>query len=337
STGDVDAHEVDDDKRQAGGEAGETGRRERMRNAENADKEQESAHDLEDEGRDDVVLAEVARPPAVLPESARPALRFAGQDEIEHGRSDDRAKDLCDPVADHLGSGHTAGDEDPKADRRIDMAARDRPDAVGHSDDRKAKGARDAEQVHSCWARAHTADDRRPAAEEHQSEGSYEFRQLLVHCFYPLSLITTRPKLSHRWPSQLGDLRSAFDCVGSQFKRPCSICVATAAQKSNRLRERARRAFSCSSRAILHAVASPCRARNNATAADTLMRRDIDSTSINAHPLGVWAAASAPRRPSLHDASLARRLRSASSSKDSVVVLLCVREHVHRRRRRRSY
>src|SRR5208283_639778 len=105
STGDVDAHEVDNDKRQADGEAGETGRRERMRNAENADKEQESAHDLEDEGRDDVVLAEVARPPAVLPESARPALRFAGQDEIEHGRSDDRAKDLCDPVADHLGVG----------------------------------------------------------------------------------------------------------------------------------------------------------------------------------------------------------------------------------------
>jgi len=76
-------------------------------------------------------------------------------------------------------------------------------------------------------------------------------------------------------------------CVGSESKRTCSICVATAVQKSNRLRERARRAFACSSRAILHAAASPCRSRRNAMTADTLMRRDIESTSIKArsHPL----------------------------------------------------
>ena len=101
--------------------------------------------------------------------------------------------------------------------------------------------------------------------------------------FYPIM----RDRLGH----SVSVDRAAPDqfefCAGSQSKRPCCICVATAVQKSNRLRERARRAFSCSSRAILHAVASPCRSRSNEMTADTLMRRDIDSTSINVRSLRI--------------------------------------------------
>jgi hypothetical protein len=61
------------------------------------------------------------------------------------------------------------------------VAARDRPDAIGHGDDGEAEGARDAEQVDRRRPRAHASDDRRPAAEEHQSEGSDKFRELLIH------------------------------------------------------------------------------------------------------------------------------------------------------------
>ena len=70
-----------------------------------------------------------------------------------------------------------------------------------------------------------------------------------------------RPKLATPTAVSTRRLAECIRLVGSLSKRPCSICVTTAVQKSNRLRERARRAFSCSSRAILHAVASPCRSQ----------------------------------------------------------------------------
>ena len=180
--GDVDADEMDGDQRQPDREAGEAGRRERVGDAENADQEQERRHHFEDEGRDDIVFAEIARAPAVLAEPAGPALRLAGQDEIEHDRGDDRAENLGDPVADHVGHAHPAGDVDAEAHRRIDMAAGDRPDAIGHGDDGEAEGARDPQQIDRRRARAHAADDRRPAAEEHQGERADKLRDLLVHC-----------------------------------------------------------------------------------------------------------------------------------------------------------
>ncbi len=129
----------------------------------------------------DVVLAEIAGAPAVLAEPAGPAGRLARKDEIEHAGADERAENLGDPVGDHLARAHAAGDEHAEADRRIDVAAGDRPDAVGHGDDGEAEGAGDAEQVDRGRARPHAADRRSPAAEEHKGEGSDEFRQLLVH------------------------------------------------------------------------------------------------------------------------------------------------------------
>ena len=179
--GDVDADQMDGDQRQPDREAGEAGRRKRMGDAENADQEQERRHHFEHEGRDDIVFAEIARAPAVLAERAGPPLRLAGQDEIEHHRGDDRPQNLGDPVADHVGHAHPAGDIDAEAHRRIDMTAGDRPDAVGHGDDGEAERARDPQKVDRRRPRPHAPDHRRPATEEHQGERADKFGDLLVH------------------------------------------------------------------------------------------------------------------------------------------------------------
>ena len=63
---------MDHDQRQADREAREALRRQRMRDAENGDQEQERSHHLEDERRNRIVFAEVARAPAVLAKSAGP-------------------------------------------------------------------------------------------------------------------------------------------------------------------------------------------------------------------------------------------------------------------------
>ena len=176
---------MDDDQREPDGEAGEAGRRERVGDAENADEEQERPDHFEDEGRDNVILAEIPWPPAVLAEAARPALGLAREYEIEHCGGDDRAEHLGDPVADHVTGAHPPGDEHAEADRRVDVTAGNRTDPVGHGDDGEAECARDAEQVDRGRACAHAADDRRPAAEEYEGERSHKFRQLLIHFHLP--------------------------------------------------------------------------------------------------------------------------------------------------------
>ena len=101
--------------------------------------------------------------------------------EIEHAGADQRAENLSDPVAHHLARAHAAGGEHAEADRRIDVAAGDRPDAIGHGDDGEAESAGDAEQVDRGRARPMPPIDRRPAAEKHKCKGPDEFRELLVH------------------------------------------------------------------------------------------------------------------------------------------------------------
>ena len=87
-------------------------------------------------------------------------------------------------------------------------------------------------------------------------------------------------------------------CVGSESKRTCCICVATAVQKSNRLRDRARRAFSCSSRAILHAAASPCRSEraSPARSENDSVRRNLNFEPQSPQMVPVGAAKSLSRR-----------------------------------------
>src|ERR1700678_4530208 len=177
---------MDDHQRQPDGETGEAGRRDWVSYAENAHQKEERPHHLEHESRDEIVFPEVARAPAVLAEAPGPALSLAGQNEIEHHRGDDRAQNLSNPVADHVGDAHPARDIDAETDRRIDVAAGDRPDAVGHGDNGEAERARYAEKIDGRRARPHAADDRRPATEEYEREGPDKFSYLLVHCAPPI-------------------------------------------------------------------------------------------------------------------------------------------------------
>ena len=57
----------------------------------------------------------------------------------------ERAEQLGDPVEDHVLGRHPSGDEGRQTDRRIDVTARDRPDAVGHGHDGETEGQRDAQ------------------------------------------------------------------------------------------------------------------------------------------------------------------------------------------------
>ena len=69
----------------------------RAGHAEDADQEQEGPDHLENEGRKRVILAKIAFAPAVLAQTAVPALRLAGEDDIKNHRADDRAQDLGYP------------------------------------------------------------------------------------------------------------------------------------------------------------------------------------------------------------------------------------------------
>jgi hypothetical protein len=59
-----------------------------------------------------------------------------------------------------------------------------------------------------------------------------------------------------------------------------SICRATAVQKSNRFRDRARRAFCTSSRASCSAFGPPFRLDSSSAAADGFVLRHIDAMSV---------------------------------------------------------
>jgi len=116
-------------------------------------------------------LAAVARPPSVLAE----VLVSAG-DAHQDRRAGERAGELGAPVEQHLARGHPAGQEHAQAHRRIDVAARDRPEAVGEGDDGEAERQRDAE-----LADVVAAQDGGAAAEQHQDQGADEFRSELGH------------------------------------------------------------------------------------------------------------------------------------------------------------
>jgi len=158
------AEQVKSDEREADGKTGETDRSALLRDAEYAHEEQESPNDLVGEGSPDVILAEIAGAPAILTETARPARRLACQNEIEHSRACDRAQNLRDNINDKVPDRHAARHEGAKTHRRIDMASRDLPNAIGHGHDRQSEGRSDAKNVDGSRTRAHACDYRRAAA-----------------------------------------------------------------------------------------------------------------------------------------------------------------------------
>ncbi|MOA41847.1 hypothetical protein D3C78_1638500 [compost metagenome] len=65
-------------------------------------------------------------------------------DQADDGRADDGPDELGDPVDQHILGAHPPGDEDTQANRRVDVTARHRSDAIGHGDDGETKGQGDA-------------------------------------------------------------------------------------------------------------------------------------------------------------------------------------------------
>src|SRR5262245_64802392 len=116
---------MDRDQGEPDGKPGEVNGRAPLRDAEDADEEQKGADDFVEEGRGEIESAEIARPPAVLPEPAVPTGNLARHDEIEDRSAGNGAEPLRDHVGDEIRRGYPARDEITEAHRRIDMAARD--------------------------------------------------------------------------------------------------------------------------------------------------------------------------------------------------------------------
>src|SRR4029453_17426510 len=152
-----------------------------LRDAEDADEEQEGADDFVEKSRGESELAEITGPPTVLPETAVPTGSLAQHDEIEDRGTGDGAEHLRDHVGDEIRRGHPARDENAEAHRWIDMAARDLPDAVGHGDDGEAKGRGNAEDRDGARLAAQSADDGSPATDKDKRKRADEFSNCFFH------------------------------------------------------------------------------------------------------------------------------------------------------------
>ena len=158
-----------------------------VRDAEDHDEEDEGRDRLEDEGRHDIIFAEIAGTPAIGAEPAGPARCLAGHDQIEHERADDRAEDLSDHIGDEVTGRHAARDQRAEADGRIDVAAGDRADRIGHCDDGEAERESNAEDADSRRAgNGRSCDDCGAAAEEYERECTDELGESLLHFLNPL-------------------------------------------------------------------------------------------------------------------------------------------------------
>ncbi len=112
-TGDVNAEDVNDHKRDADAQSGKSGGSGLLCRAKNHHHKNEGCHELKDDGRDQVVFALVAWPPAILSQAVGCDVVAAGHaaddEEREHPGGEDCAGELPDPIADHLGRLHATG------------------------------------------------------------------------------------------------------------------------------------------------------------------------------------------------------------------------------------
>ena len=149
------------------------------------------------ERRDEAVAAAIGRSPAVL---AEPVLgevvggELPRKEEIEQDRAGDAAEELRHHVAPGLAHLEPAGRDEPDRHRRVDVAARDRPDGVDHRHDGEPEGQRDRQDAER-EGRREAADRDRPAAEKDETRRAEKLRDELVHDCCPQKA-KRRPKLS---------------------------------------------------------------------------------------------------------------------------------------------
>ena len=99
-------------------------------------------------------------------------------DQQEEGAGDDTADDLSHPVAAGLLPAHAAGEGDGEGDGRIDVAAADFADGVGHGDHGETEGNGGS---HHASGSAAAEEHRRSAAQECEDECAHAFSNVLLH------------------------------------------------------------------------------------------------------------------------------------------------------------
>ncbi len=99
-------------------------------------------------------------------------------DKEQEGAGDDTADELADPVAASVFPAHTAGESYAKGDSRIDVAAADAADGVGHGNYGKTEGDGGADDAGSITtSKEHCSS----ATKESQDECAQTFSKILFH------------------------------------------------------------------------------------------------------------------------------------------------------------
>src|SRR6056297_1855912 len=159
--------EADRDRREAGRRLGR-GR------AEDDDQEPGGQDHFDQQCRHQSVAARRKRAEPVGGEAPGRPARRTGCDGVEEDRGDEPADDLRDPVERHLGPGEAAADREAERHGRVEVAAGDVADRVGHRQDREAEGERDAHEADAQFGKA-GGEDGTAATAEYEPEGAEGF------------------------------------------------------------------------------------------------------------------------------------------------------------------
>ena len=139
--------------------------------AEDDEDEARGQDELDQEAGEEAVAAGRVGAVAVRGEAAGGPVGLAGGDEVEDDRGDEAADHLGDPVGDELAPGEAAADGEAERDRRVEVAAGDRADGVGHGEHGQAEGERDAGEADAELGEA-GGEHGAAAAAEHEPEGA---------------------------------------------------------------------------------------------------------------------------------------------------------------------
>jgi hypothetical protein len=88
---------------------------------------------------------------------------------------------LRNPISQQFLNCHSTGGKDPKANRWIDVAARNLADAISHGHNAETEGKCNRELVNGRRTRGHSTNHNRSASDENQGECADELGDSLLH------------------------------------------------------------------------------------------------------------------------------------------------------------
>ena len=169
--GDRDRDQVDQRQAQADRDRRKAGRHAALVGGAHHEQEEARHHDFANERRTECVVAGRAFAEAVRREAAADDVeaRFAGRDQVQHECAERRADHLRDDVRHEVACGEAAGDRQPDAHRRIQVAARNVANCECHRQHGQAEGKCDAGKA-DAEARKGGGQHGASAPAEHQPE-----------------------------------------------------------------------------------------------------------------------------------------------------------------------